>query len=148
MLLRRLGAGIRDAPTQTPRTPALGPASPYRCSVAFSDLGDTLRVVPGRRHLLLAAAPSLVPPAPHRRPFALSCVVDSVRMVQGRRDLVLAEARSIVAVDQQRHASAAIDVTRPAERLVERAKFLEQKLILVQRRDRFRAARADVNAIA
>src|SRR4051812_38903095 len=39
-------------------------------------------------------------------------------------------------------------MTRPAECLVERAEFLEEKLILLQRRDRFRAARADVNAIA
>src|SRR3954447_9186259 len=39
-------------------------------------------------------------------------------------------------------------MARPAEGLVERGKLLEQKLILLQRRDRFRAARADIHAIA
>src|SRR5271163_502462 len=55
------------------------------------------------------------------------------------RDLLLVEPRAVIALDQQSDAAAGIDVPRPAERLVERAEFLEQIAILLQRRDRLRA---------
>src|SRR5262249_33753358 len=72
----------------------------------------------------------------------------AIRMMQRGGDLVLAKAGAVVAVDQQGHAAAAVHMARPAERLIERGKLLEQELVLLQRRDRFRAARTDVNAIA
>src|ERR1041384_6437579 len=68
--------------------------------------------------------------------------------MQGRGGHVLAEAGAVVTIDQQCHPAAAVDMARPSEGLVERGKFLEQKLVPLQRRNRFRAARADIDAIA
>src|SRR6185369_18033644 len=79
---------------------------------------------------------------------SLGRVIHAIGMMQGGGDLVLAEAGAIVAVDQQGHAAAAVDMARPTECLVERGKLLEQELVFLERRDRFRAARTDINAIA
>src|SRR5882672_1940743 len=69
-------------------------------------------------------------------------------MVQCGRDLVLVEICAVVAVDQKRYAAAAVDVARPTESVIERSEFLEQVLVLLQRRDGLGAARADIDAIA
>src|SRR5262245_32485935 len=69
-------------------------------------------------------------------------------VLQGSSDLLLAETGAVVAIDQQCDAPAPIDMPRPAERVVEGTEFLEQKLILVQRRDRLGTAWADIDAIA
>src|SRR4029079_14329369 len=69
-------------------------------------------------------------------------------MVQRCGDFGLAEAGAVIAIDQQGDTAAAVDMPRPTEGLVERGKFLVEKLILLHGGDRFRAARADINAIA
>src|SRR5262245_7877565 len=71
-----------------------------------------------------------------------------VRVLQRGGDLLLVEVGAVVAVDQQRHAAAAVDMARPAERVIQRGEFLEQELILLQRRNRLGAARADIHTIA
>src|SRR6185437_6440310 len=54
---------------------------------------------------------------------------------------------SVVAFDEQRDTSVALDMLCPRERVIERGKFLEQKLLFFQRRDIFRAFRTAVDAI-
>src|SRR6185503_7626303 len=69
-------------------------------------------------------------------------------MMQRGSNFGLAETGAVVAVDQQRHATAAVDMTRPAEGLVERGEFLEQKLVLFQGRDGLGALGAHIDTIA
>src|SRR6185436_6796138 len=88
------------------------------------------------------ADPSKPEPAQSGRVF------DVIRMVQCGRDLVPGEIGAVIAIDQQRHAAASVDVARPSERIIERREFLEQELVLLQRRDGFGAARSDIDAIA
>src|SRR2546421_6067644 len=93
---------------------------------------------------------------PTVRPGRLIClflrrsrsVIDLIGMVQRSRDLILGEIGAVVAVDRERYPAAAVHVTRPAECFIERGEFLEQELVLLQRRDRLGAARADINTIA
>jgi hypothetical protein len=62
-------------------------------------------------------------------------------MLQGRYDLLLGEPRPVVSFDQQRDASAFVDVPRLAQCLIENAELLEEVAVLLQGSDGFRAAR-------
>src|SRR5258708_1521948 len=93
--------------------------------------------------------------ARRRRPMAIPpnglvnlASTQALGMLQRGDDLVLGQARAVVAIDRERDPAAAVDVTRPAERIVERSKLLEQEVILFQRRNLLGTRRADVNPIA
>src|SRR5215469_2857131 len=68
-------------------------------------------------------------------------------MRQRRRDLLLGEPGAVIALDQQRNAAAGIEMPRPAKRFVEHAEFLVEIAVLLERRDRFRAARSGIDAV-
>src|SRR6202040_225561 len=81
--------------------------------------------------------------------LGLGCVavrLDRLGIFESSDDLLLGEPRAVVAFDEKRDAAAVVDVARPAHCLVEQAEFLEQVAILLEGRDRLRAARTGIDA--
>src|SRR5262245_12698356 len=68
-------------------------------------------------------------------------------MVQRAGDLPLAQMRAVVALDEQRNATAVVDVARPRERGVKRVELLVEEPILLQRSDGLRSARTAIGSI-
>src|SRR3982074_3528697 len=64
--------------------------------------------------------------------------------MERRCDLAAAEARAVVTLDEERDATATVDVACPSERVVEFIEFLVEELVLLQWRDRLGTARSAI----
>src|SRR3981189_525982 len=64
--------------------------------------------------------------------------------MERRCDLAAAEARAVVTLDEERDATATVEVSCPGERVVEFIEFLVEELVLLQWRDRLGTARSAI----
>src|SRR4029077_14265937 len=124
-----------------------------RATMASERSGSSTATVshPSRAGGRIAARASHAKRREERSPgLGLGCVavrLDRLGIFEGGDDLLLGEPRAVVAFDEKRDTAAVVDVERPAHCLVEHAEFLEQVAILLEGRDRLRAARTGIDAI-
>src|ERR1041384_154241 len=68
-------------------------------------------------------------------------------MLERSRNLFFPERCPVIAFDEKRDASAMIDVSRPAERIVEQTEFLIEPTLFFHGRHRLGARRAAVDSV-